>query len=95
MFVVAFTPSPKSQAADVTDEPLTLGMIVNEIGDPAIPTFVEAATRMLMLGGGDAAKMTTIAAAIIMTAIIRAPILRDIPLLFSRGPGRPSLLNRR
>jgi len=79
----------------MTDEPLALGMIVNEIGDPATPTFVEAATRMLMLGGGDAAKMTIIAAAIITTAIIRALILRDIALLFSRGPGSPSLLNRR
>ena len=89
MSVVAFTPSPKFHEADVTDEPLTLGMIVNEIGEPATPTFVEAAIRMLMLGAGDAANMTMIAAATIMTATITAPSLRDIALLFSRGPGSP------
>ena len=89
--VVVFVPSPKFQTTEMTEAPETLGSTANLMGVLAIPTLVEVASPILMVGAVAVAKMSTTAARIRMTATMRAIHLREIARLFKRGPNSTNL----
>jgi hypothetical protein len=93
LFVVALTPSPKSHDTLVIDAPEMLGIIVNEIGDPAVVTFVEAARAMLTDFAGAVSTMPTIAAATRIMTMTTAHSLREMARLLRVGLEKSRFLN--
>jgi hypothetical protein len=85
VLVVAFIPSPKFHETDVIDAPETLGKSMNVIGEPAIPSLVEAASRRVMTGVDEVSRMATTAAMIMIKATTRATCFLEMPFLFIRG----------
>jgi hypothetical protein len=70
-----------------------LGITVNEIGEPAVVTFVEAARAMLTDFAGVASTITTITATTRMMMMATAHSLREMARLFEDGLEKSRFLN--